>query len=537
MSKKTFQYPFDITAKSFFASFVLFILSGLWVTVKAQSKEITSTYNVRSYGAIGDGKNLDSPSINKAIEEASKAGGGTVWLPAGTYLSGSIHLQSNINLNLDAGATILGAPQEMNAYDETENYTFGPYQDGPHSYFHNSLIWGENLVNVFITGNGIINGGGLTREDDAILNKMNGHENWKNPQSNIVPPLRLGNKAIALKLCKNVLIRDVTILHGGHFAMLFTGCEIMTIDNVTIDTNRDGIDIDCCRNTTISNCKVNSPGDDGICLKSTFALGEFRLTENITITNCQVSGFQEGTLVDGTMKPRPNASGRIKLGTESSGGFRNIAISNCTFRSCRGLALESVDGGILENITITNIVMMDLYHYAIYIATGNRNRSPKVSTPSRMKNVLISNIIATGVDKMSGIQIMGLPEQPIDGLRLENIRLTSTGGGTPEDASIKPRELADGYPEPYKIGTLPSYGIFARHVRNLELANVTTQFETTDKRPAAIFSDIQGLDIDNLKLQVDEGVNPAIFASDVKDILVRNSPSINQNTPNKKSKK
>lgn len=536
MNKKTFKSAFETTAKSLFTSFVLSIFSGLFLSINAQSKEITTVYNVRNYGAIGDGKNLDSPSINKAIEEAVKSGGGTVWLPAGTYLSGSIHLQSNINLHLDAGATILGAPQEMDAYDETEPYTFGPYQDGAHSYFHNSLIWGENLTNVFITGHGIINGGGIVR-DDLILNKMNDHDNWKNPNPPAMQPLRLGNKAIALKLCKNVTIKDITIVHGGHFAMLLTGCDMMTIDNVTIDTNRDGIDIDCCRNVVVSNCRVNSPGDDGICLKSTFALGEFRLTENVSITNCQVSGFQEGTLLDGTMKPRPNASGRIKLGTESSGGFRNITLSNCTIRSCRGLALESVDGGILENITINNLVMTDLYHYAIYIATGNRNRAPNVTTNSRMKNVLISNIIATGVDKMSGIQIMGLPEEPIDGLRLDNIRLISKGGGTVEDAAIQPRELADGYPEPYKIGTLPAYGIFVRHVKNLELSNITTQFETIDKRPAALFSDIQGLEINNLKLQTDQGIKAALFATDVKDIHIQNSPSINQKTSPKKTKK
>jgi polygalacturonase len=524
MSKEKSTLNFTLTEISFFLAFVIFLLSGFYVALNAQSKATNNVYNVRSYGAIGDGKKLDSPAINKAIDAAVKAGGGTVLVPAGTYLSGSIHLQSNINLHIDAGATILGAPQEMNAYDETEPYSFGPYQDGPHSYFHNSLIWGENLVNVSITGNGMINGGGLVRDDESILNKMNGHDDWKNPKPIAMKPARLGNKAIALKLCKNVLIRDVTIVHGGHFAMLLTGCDMMTIDNVTMDTNRDGVDIDCCRNVMVSNCRVNSPGDDGICLKSTFALGEFRTTENVTITNCQVSGFQEGTLLDGTMKPRPNASGRIKLGTESSGGFRNITISNCTIRSCRGLALESVDGAMLENITISNLVMTDLYHYAIYIATGSRNRSPEIKAPSRMKNVLISNVIATGVDKMSGIQIMGLPEEPIDGLRLENIRLITKGGGTSEDAALKPRELGDGYPEPYKIGTLPSYGIFVRHVKNLELANITTSFETAENRPAAIFSDIQGLDIDNLKLQTIDGVKKIILADDVKGINIRNTP-------------
>ena len=517
------------TTRILFTTVIIFFLSGLFPNANAAAKQkniLNNTFNVRAYGAVGDGKVLDTPAINKAIDAAAKGGGGTVFLPAGTYLSGSINLQSNINLHIDAGATILGAPQEMNAYDETEPNVGGPYQDGGHSYFHNSLIWGENLTNVFITGNGFINGGGIERNDEAILNKMNGHDNWKNPAPIDMSPVRLGNKSIALKLCKNVLIRDVTIVHGGHFAILVTGCDNMTVDNVTMDTNRDGIDIDCCRNTIVSNCRINSPGDDGLCLKSTYALGEFRLTENVTITNCQVSGFQEGTLRDGTMKPRPNATGRIKLGTETSGGFRNITISNCTFRSCRGLALEEVDGGILENITIANLTMMDMYHYAIYITTGKRNRTPGVPQPSRIRNVLISNVVADGVDGMSGIQIMGLPEQPIEGVRLENIRLISKGGGTVEDAAIKPRELGDGYPDPYKIGTLPAYGIFARHAKNLELANIVTLFDATDQRPAAMFSDIQGLDIDHLKLQNADGVPTAIFGTDVSGVSIRNSPGI-----------
>lgn len=514
--------------KTLFRSLVIFFSFGLFLAINATPQEATipnNVFNVRTYGAAGDGKKLDSPSINKAIDAAVRAGGGTVLVPAGIYLSGSIHLQSNIHLYLDAGASILGAPQEMNAYDETEVFKFGGYQDAGHSYFHNSLIWGENLVNVFITGNGVINGGGIIRDDNA-MNEMNGHDHWAKPDSVVMPPVRIGNKAIALKLCKNVLFRDITILHGGHFAMLLTGCDNMTLDNVTMDTNRDGVDIDCCRNTVVSNCRINSPGDDGLCLKSTYALGEIRLTENITITNCQVSGFQEGTLLDGTMKPRPNASGRIKLGTESSGGFRNITISNCTLRGCRGLALEEVDGGLLENITITNIAMLDLYHYAIYIATGKRNRTPGVTTPSRMKNVIISNVIADGVDMMSGIQIIGLPEQPIEGVRLENIRLISKGGGAAKDAEITPRELGNGYPEPYKIGTMPAYGIFARHVKNLELANITTRFITEDLRPAAMFLDIQGLDIDNFKPQFTNGIKAVIIGTDVTGVAIRNSPAL-----------
>jgi polygalacturonase len=482
-------------------------------------------FNVRDFGAVGDGKNLDSPAIDKAITAAAEAGGGTVLLPAGTYLSGSIHLKSNIHLVIDVGATILGAPQNLNAYDETEPFPGIAFQDGGHCYFHNSLIWGENLTNVFITGHGTINGGGLDR-NPKILDEMCGYNHFPTPNTKTYPPVRIGNKSIALKLCRNVLIRDITIYHGGHFGILVTGCDNLTIDNVTIDTNRDGMDLDCCRNTVVSNCRVNSPIDDGICPKSTYALGETRLTENLTIVNCQVSGFEEGTLINGTMKPTRSGLGRIKFGTEASGGFRNCTVANCTFRNCRGFALEEVDGGILENITVNNLSMTDVPDYAIYLTTGKRNRAPEVKTNSRMKNILISNVIATGVGKMSGIQIMGLPEQPIEGVRLENIRLISKGGGTTNDAAINPKELADGYPEPGKIGTLPAYGVYARHVKGLELANIHVSFVANDLRPAASFADIKGLEIDNFKPQFAEGVAPAVFADDVRDVTIRNSPAL-----------
>ena len=493
-------------------------------TFAVQADEAKNVFNVRNFGATGDGTTLDSPAINKAIAAAADTGGGTVFIPAGTYLSGSIRLKSNIHLLIDADATILGAPQDMNAYDETEAYTLGGYQDGGHCYFHNSLIWGENLTNVFVSGNGMINGGGLVRSD-GILDRMVGFNKFNPPVTNAAPPVRLGNKAIALKLCKNVLIRDVTIFHGGHFAILVTGCDNLTVDNVTMDTDRDGIDIDCCRNTMVSNCRVNSPNDDGICPKSTFALGESRPTENLTIVNCQVSGFEEGTLLNGTMKPGGNHNGRIKFGTESSGGFRNCTVANCTFRSCRGLALEEVDGGIMENIAINNITMMDVPDYAIYITTGKRNRTPNLTTSSRGRNIFISNVIADGVGAMSGIQIMGLPELPVEGVRLDNIRLISNGGGTAKDAARAPKELKDGYPEPGNLGVLPAYGVYARHVKDLELADITTTFKKNDLRPAIICSDVDGLEIDNFKPQIANGVAPAKFEN-VSGLVIRDSPAL-----------
>jgi len=199
------------------------------------------------------------------------------------------------------------------------------------------LIWGENLTNVSILGPGTIWGKGLvrggnqsrTQQQNDALNAARASEpkqpfGYPNPRDAVEPGW--GNKSIALKLCRNVIIRDITILHGGHFAILATGVDNLTIDNLKIDTNRDGIDIDACKNVRVSNCTVNSPFDDGICPKSSFALGYARATENVTITNCEVSGYDEGTLLDGTFKREFrnqngtfSPTGRIKFGTESNG--------------------------------------------------------------------------------------------------------------------------------------------------------------------------------------------------------------------------
>ncbi len=493
---------------------------------KAAPRGGNGDFNVRNFGAVGDGTNLDSPAINRAIQAAGQAGGGTVLVPAGTYLSGSIRLTNNIRLFLDAGAVILGAPQSMNAYDPAEPWEGMAYQDGGHTYFHNSLVWGEGLDNVSIVGPGMIRGGGLVR-DDRLLDEWCGFSGWGRTNAPLRTettntPIRLGNKAIALKLCRNVLMRDFTVFHGGHFAILATGCDGMTVDNVTMDTDRDGIDLDCCRNTVVSNCRINSPNDDGLCLKSSFALRRNVITENLTIANCQVSGFAEGTLLDGTLKPRRGV-GRIKFGTEANGGFRNITVANCTFRGCRGLALEEVDGGIMENITINNITMMDVAAYPIYITLGSRNRGPNVMGSSRARNILISNVIATGIDRKSGIQITGIPGQPIEGLRLENIRLIFNGGGTKENAGRVPPELDRGYPEPERIGVMPAYGVFARHVRDLEFANIRLGFDQDDQRPAMVCVDADGLEIENFKAQLSTGVPAARFDS-VKRLTLRNSP-------------
>jgi polygalacturonase len=394
-------------------------------------------------------------------------------------------------------APALGAPAgaKTSLWDAAEPNQWDAYQDYGHSHFHNSFIWGENLHDISILGPGMIDGAGLL--------------------TNAGEQSTIANKALALKLCRNVTLRDFAFYRGGHFCILATGVDNFTLDNVKFDTNRDAIDIDSCKNVRVSNCYVNSPTDDGICLKADYALGFARPCENVTITNCQVSGYVTGTLLDGTFDrsltfaaDKDGPTGRIKFGTESNGGFKNITISNCVFDHCRGLAIESVDGGVIEDVTVSNLTMREINNAPIFIRLGDRARGPADKTPvAQIRRINISDISCTALNPAAAVLIAGMPDHPIEDVRLSNIRIMYPGGGTAADAkNVPPEREEKNYPEPSRFGTLPASGFYVRHVKGLEMHHIDVTYGKADGRPAFVLSDVDGADFQHMKVQRFNGV-------------------------------
>jgi polygalacturonase len=474
-------------------------------------------FDVKLFGAVADGTTLDTPAINRAIEAAASVGG-AVRFPAGKYLCYSIHLKSNVALYLDQGATIIAADPSSSgqSYDLAEPKTpWDAYQDFGHNHWHNSLIWGEGLEGISIFGPGLIWGRGLSRGwGDGPIAEQPG----------------VANKAIALKNCRNVIFRDFSILKGGHFGILATGVDNLTIDNLKIDTDRDGIDIDCCRNVRVSNCSVNSPWDDAICPKSSFALGYARATENVSISNCYVSGiYQLGTLLDGTFQRFDPATksfghGRIKFGTESNGGFKNITVSNCVFEGCYGFALETVDGGLLEDITISNITMRDVVA-PFFLRLGRRMRGPAGVPVGSLRRVLISNVVASNTDSGLCSILSGIPGHPIEDVQLNDIYIQNRGRGTAEDAALHPPEAEDKYPEPDMFGRMPAHGFFIRHARNVSVSNVEIRCLQEDLRAAFALYDVQSADFFRIRAPRFRDL-PVFVLRNVDDFTVNQSKGV-----------
>ena len=452
-----------------------FILGVIFIAGCAMMPSAKRVYAPVDYGAVADGQTLCTAAIQKAIDECAVNGGGVVRLSGGKFLSGTIFMKSNVTLEIAKGSTLLGS---TNLADYP--VTVAAYRSYTDKYTNKSLIYGENLSNIVITGKGSYDGQGAD---------FKGH--WKKRP--------YGIRFIS---CTNVTMENVTLKNSPMWMQHYLACDDVTIRNITVwnhcNRNNDMIDVDGCHNVLISGC-VGDTDDDGITLKSTSA----RACENVMIRDCTVSSHCNA----------------IKAGTESNGGFKNLKILNNTVRSSAaktcftgmpegdsGIALEIVDGGTMENVIVSDLVITGPPS-PIFIRLGNRGRKFKqdMATPGvgTMRNITLSNIKAT-TDHPRGCAIAGITGHRIEKLTLKNIEITFPGGGTEGDRKRQFDERASKYPNPNMFrgkrrgGTdrLPAFGLFFWHVEDLSLENVKLITRKPDARAAIVLEDASNVLID-----------------------------------------
>lgn len=469
----------------------LFVLVLLTLGLTALPAEAAAEFNVRDYGATGNGSTNDDDAIDRAIDAAAAAPGGVVVFPSGTYRSRTIHLKSGITLRLDAGATIKAAASGM---DAPESNPFDDYQDFGHSHFHNSLMWGSGITDFHITGSGVIDG-------DGKLSTSNS------------PPSGAGNKAIALTECARVSLTGITIRRGGHFMALLNGCHDVTIDNLkTVNADqgvRDGINLINSWNVTVTNSRIEA-GDDAIALKSDYALGHTYTSQNIRVRDTVVYSHENNAL---------------QFGSETCGDFRDIRFENITVLGAgkAGIGMVSMDGATIEDVHYTDVTL-NKTTTPVFMKIGERRRCPGSPPAGRIRNIHLTNVTGsnltapepsgtTGGSELTST-ITGTPAVDIGpDLTFTGVKLDVPGGHPASDANRVPGEFPTTYP-PRDYGTRPAYGFWARHVTGLTFdGGSRATFEDNDGRPGFIVDDGS-----NVKL---EGVVAERGSSSAYDVGVR----------------
>ncbi|HWK06818.1 MAG TPA: glycoside hydrolase family 28 protein [Puia sp.] len=474
------------------------------------------TFDILSYGAKGDGETDNTLSVQKAIDEASASGGGTVEVPAGKFVTGVIHLKSNVGLHLAADGVLMGSPRRID------------YGAGRAS----ALIVADGQQNISITGKGTIDGQAAKLIKDLYRMLKAGtleDKEWQtyNEWRQIRPAEENRPKIIEWKNCDGVQVKGVTIKDGLDWVQKYTNCSNLVIDSITVQSttflNNDGIDIVDCKKVRITNCTINA-ADDGICLKSESTEGR---CEDVYIEHCSI---------------RSSASA-FKLGTASRGHFSNITVRDLTiydtYRSA--IALETVDGATLENIDIRNVTARNTGN-AIFLRLGRRNQH---APAGELRHVYIGDVKAEipagkpdkGYEEEGPPErrphnvfpssVVGLPGHPVQDVTLENIDITYAGNSSKKTAFFSPDTLTRipeaeaNYPEFSMFGELPVSGFYARHVTGLHLKNVRLHYKAYDFRPACLFDDVTGLSLSDLSIPDKTGL-PVILLNKVKNPVLNN---------------
>ncbi len=454
-------------------------------------------FDVREFGAAGDGTTLDTQALNAAIDACHASGGGIAYVPPGAYLVGTVVLKSNVTLYLEAGATLLGSKQLQ---DYTEQS--GPPARADANRKH--LIFAQDAENVGLAGPGRIDGQGPAFWVPSERKVPPPEDAWKDVATYDWKPLDRPSPMLEFVGCRHLRIEDVRIENAPGWTLRPINCDDVVIrgiaiKNPVIGPNTDGIDPTGCRNLFISECHIDT-GDDAICLKSENPYGDApRLSRNITISDCVLTCCCNG----------------IKFGTATQGGFENVTVTNCVIanedvnlnaRVISGIAIEMVDGGYLEGVVVSNIRMQRV-RTPLFIRRGIR-RPAADGSAGKLRGVMIENVQATGAILTSSVT--GLPGFDVEDVTLSSIRIDSEEAGWEEWMHRTVPEVPKAYPEARMFGRLPAYGFYCRHVNGLRLKDVAIGAGKGESRPAILCDDVKHLDIDGLQTASVAGAQPVV---------------------------
>lgn len=458
--------------------FILMLASSLQLIAK--------DYNVLKYGAKGNGITLDTKAVQAAIDDCSKNGGGRIIIPSGyTVMVGTIYLKDFVDLHIEIGGTLLGSPDYKNYASNTHK---NMYKNEPH--MDRCLIFAENAKNFAITGFGTIDGNGYTK-------------NFTKEKGGRPMMIRFLN-------CDNITMRDVTLKNPAAWTSAWLYCNNIVVEGITVhsrvNNNGDGLDFDGCTNVRVSNSAFDT-SDDSICIQA--SIPDIS-SKNIVISNCNFTSKWAG----------------MRIGLLSRGDIESVTVNNCTFNDIQdsGLKIQLNEGGEMKNMTFSNLVMNNVPRPIFMTFTQQKAcvDAPEEMYPmNAMHHFIFSDIIVDNrnLDKNSGIFITGMPNHYITDIQLNNIQMTVSGGGTQEDADKREfneytlKVLNGWWPEFSLVGTLPAYGIFARHVENISITNFQIATTTQDFRVPVVFHDVpryhlQGVFANSKQISIPKHLKP-----------------------------
>ena len=434
----------------------------------AVSPDHRQVFDVRDYGATGDGTTNDTPAVNRAIAAANTAGGGTVRFPAGTYLAGSsVHMMSEVTLSLDAGATLLGA---ASGYDVPEPNPNEAYQDFGHSHFHDAMIWGDSLRNIGFVGAGVIDGGGKLITGD--------------------PQPGQADKIISLTRCDGLVVGNgLTLRRGGHFAMLINDCNRVYSDRLTIDTasDRDGWNVISTRNVLITNINI-AANDDALAFKSDWALGATLPNGNVVVNHAHL---------------KAGCCNALMFGSETCGDFTNYFFNDITITGAgkSGLGMVSMDGAHISHVVYNNVTMSNT-DSPLMEKIGTRGRCGTKPGVGSISDIHYRNVTGTLAGAFSPT-LWGQPGHPISNVSFDHLDLTLPGGRPAMDPNLVPSDSGDYNPR--SLGIRPAYGFYLHHVAGVRFVDTTLRLAADDGRPAFIANGASDVDVRHVTVQRGSG--------------------------------